>query len=394
MKIPRDRAKRIVIRAAGIGRKNPFGRGKNAVHRAIKYLSYVQIDTISVINRAHHHTLYNRVPGYTQKFLSKLQSEQKIFEYWSHAAAYLPMEDYRFSLPIKKYFKDRKDPWPKCDSKLMKRVLDRIKAEGPLMARDFQGKKKLNQSGWWSWKPAKLALERLFLEGDLITVGRKGFQKIYDLPERVIPGDVDASMPTKEEYGRYLVLSYLRILGIASVQELCYLRRNVKKDVIRCLGQLMDQGEVVEVAISGLSNQKYYTQKTTLQRQHRVHSKLVILSPFDNLVIQRKRLTVFFDYHYQIECYVPAAKREFGYFCLPLLYGDSFVGRADCKADRKAGVFFISKLYDETFNKIRIPVVEWVSTFTSFARFHNCERLKISHCSNKELEKQLKSAFS
>ena len=166
----------------GLLRNAHFGRGKNATLRTIEHLGYVQIDTISVVQRAHHHVLMTRVPNYQPRFLERLQTEGKVFEYWYHAAAYLPMRDYRFALPrmraMKSRLKEGGAGWVRSrDSQLMTEILDRIRSDGRLRSRDFEDTRDSN-AGWWDWKPAKRALEQLFIQGDLMITGRDGFQKL------------------------------------------------------------------------------------------------------------------------------------------------------------------------------------------------------------------------
>ena len=215
--------RRIALDAQGLTRVEPFGRGIDATHRALEQLGYVQIDTISIVARAHHHTFWNRVPNYYPSHLDRLVRDGRAFEYWFHAASYLPIRDYRYALPRMHALK-RGEHWFAKDRKLMRAVLDRIRAEGPLLARDFETPKGRKQ-GWWDWKPAKRALEQLFMQGDLMAAGREGFQKVYDLPERVLPSDVDTSTPTIDELAGYLLDTALRAHGFAIPKEVTYLRR-------------------------------------------------------------------------------------------------------------------------------------------------------------------------
>ncbi|MEM7647038.1 MAG: crosslink repair DNA glycosylase YcaQ family protein, partial [Pseudomonadota bacterium] len=150
--------------------------------QAIEHLGYVQIDTISVIERAHHHVMWTRCPEYQPEDLAQLVQDRKVFEYWSHAASYLPMKDYRFTLPMKKRFRSQENSWFPKNPQLMKSVLKRIKEEGPLRSIDFKRERASKTNGWWDWKPTKKALERLFMEGKLEITRREGFQKVYDLP--------------------------------------------------------------------------------------------------------------------------------------------------------------------------------------------------------------------
>lgn len=339
-------ARKVALLSQGIHRQNDLGRGKQATLRAIEKIGYVQIDTISVVERAHHHTLWNRVNNYQSSHLDQLQKEKKLFEYWSHAAAYLPMRDYRFSLPRKQAIAGGEKHWYDKDPKLCKLVLERIQQEGPLQSRDFEHQRK-GKNEWWDWKPAKRMLEQLFMEGELMIVRRDGFQKVYDLTERVLPDTVDVSMPGNEEYCDYLIYSFLRANGIGTPLEMAYLRKGMKAVLEQRCDQLLEDGQLVQIKVK---QQRYFAlpEITSLLNRSLSRSKVKILSPFDNLLIQRKRTSKLFKFDYQIECYVPAVKRRYGYFCLPLLWGQQFAGQMDAKIDRKTGVLKILSLHLQT----------------------------------------------
>ncbi len=220
------RLRRLALSAQGLCKSSCFGLGLTATNRAIQHLGYIQLDTISVIERAHHHVLYTRVPNYKPEMLDKLLEKKQIFEYWSHAAALLPIEDFRYSLPYKHAIKSGQTHWYKSpDKKLMRSLLARITTEGPLRSRDLENNAK-NTAGWWDWKPAKKALEQLYMQGDLMVRDRQGFQKTYDLTERVLPSNVNASMPTTEEFAEHLITQQLRCHGLVSLKGFTYLRRN------------------------------------------------------------------------------------------------------------------------------------------------------------------------
>ena len=380
-------ARGLVLAAAGLHKNLPFGRGLEALARAIDTLGYVQIDTISVIERAHHHICWSRVPNYQHKHLHQLQkNKRRVFEYWAHAAAYLPISDYRYSLPLKDFFRRGEDRWPKSDPTLMTDVLERIKVEGPMMARDFAGDKTLGD-GWWDWKPAKLALERLFFQGDLMITERRGFQKVYDLPERILPSDIPTGVPTGAEMARHLIERALRTHGLVTIGEICYLRRGVKEDVKKELRNMEEAGEIIPVQIVKKDNQ-YYTRPGLLSSTPRIRKQLRILSPFDPVIIQRQRLRTLFDFDYQIECYVPQEKRRYGYFCLPLLFGRDFIGRVDMKADRKTKTLQIKKWYLEKTAIIpKLSREMWFRAFQDFAVFNDCTFLEVYHSEPSALAK-------
>ncbi len=340
----------------------------------IEHLGYVQVDTISVIERAHHHVFWSRNQKYRPVELSHLVESRKVFEYWSHAASYLPMKDYRYSLPMKKAFQKRESAWFPKDQKMMKKVLTRIRKEGPLRSKDFEMTKK-GKTGWWDWKPAKKALERLFLEGKLEITRRDGFQKVYDIPENVIPNSVDTTLPSEAEYARFLVQRTLRHHGLATGSEIAYLRRSpTKTTVLTALNEMVAAGEVTKVSVDGV-DQPYFALPKSLENIPKVSSKIHILSPFDNLIIQRKKLITFFNFDYKIECYVPAPKRRYGYFSLPVLQGNQFVARIDCKADRTNQQLIIQSIHYEKKVDKRLLRKKMESKLLAFAKFNGCNSL-------------------
>ena len=329
-----SRLRRIALDRQGLLRKDCFGRGKMATLRAIEQLGYVQIDTISVVQRAHHHVLWSRVGNYRPVFLERLMRERRIFEYWFHAAAWLPMRDYRFALPRMAQMNGDRSWFPESDTRLMREIVRRVESEGSLRARDFEDTRR-GKSGWWDWKPAKQALEQLFMQGELMVSRREGFQKVYDLPERVIPEGVDTRHPEPDVYATYLIDTTLRAHGFATLPSMTYLRKGQGlRDCVR--EQLEARVACGSLVTSDLkAHGRIFIEPELLEtRAPRCAAQVRILSPFDNAVIQRSRARDIFDFDYQIECYVPEAKRQFGYFCLPLLYRDRFVGRIDCKAHR------------------------------------------------------------
>jgi uncharacterized protein YcaQ len=369
--------RRIALQAQGLVGKHPFGRGPGAVLKAIRHLGYVQIDTISVVQRAHHHVLWTRVPGYRPTMLDKLVADKQVFEYWFHAAAYLPMEDFRFALPRMHAIKSGQKHWFRDTSeKLMREVTARIRAEGPLMARDFSDAAK-GKTGWWDWKPAKQALEQLFIQGDLIVVGREGFQKRYDLTERALPDDIDTRFPDFGEQAKHLIDTSLRANGFASRKSFTYLRKGseLRTAVAEEIAARVDAKSLLAL---GDTFDGYYALPDAMDTATpRVGKTVKLLSPFDNSVIQRERLNTVFDFDYQIECYVPAAKRTYGYFCLPVLYGDQLVGRIDCKAHRKESRLNVVSLHSEPKPDDTL-IAALGDALNAFALFNECDSIAFS----------------
>lgn len=371
-----SQAQKLALIAQGL----PVGKSKGSAYsktlNAFEQLGYVQIDTISVVQRAHHHTLWSRNPSYQPKHLDQLVADRKVFEYWSHAAAYLPMSNFRYSLPRKAAIKSgQQKHWYCNDRQLMSDVLKRIESEGPLMAKDFESK--AHKTDGWHTKPTKQALENLYMQGDLMIAERRGFHKVYDLTSRVLPTSVDTSMPTPQEHARFLVMSYLKAHSFGTLAEMTYLLKDVKQHVKQALHELIESGEVEQIKIG---EGEYVVESEALQlldkRINRKRAK--ILSPFDNLLIQRKRANAVFNFDYLIECYVPQAKRQFGYFCLPILWDGKLVARADCKVDKKKSVLNVLHLFTEPSIKDKAAFLTALDEeLQAFATFNHCEHFAI-----------------
>jgi len=386
--ISKNAAQRLILNSQGLidEFKSPL--------EVIQKLSYLQIDTISVAERAHHHVLFSHFKNYNKEQLNKLMLQKSIFEFWSHAAAFLPIEDYRFSLYRKAEIRKDDKFWFDKDKKTMSYVLNRIKAEGPLQSKDFKNTK--DESGsWYEWKPAKIALNHLFMEGKLMIKERQSFHKVFDITERVLPDSLDTTKPTASEYAQYLIERAIDAHGIMAETEIGYLRKGLNPIIKKQLSLLLNKGTLSKVQVEGV-DKAYYARPEKLESIDGLTQpkKLHMLSPFDNLVIQRKRALQLFDFNYQIECYLPKPKRKYGYFTLPILYGQQFIGRLDPKADRKTGVFYIKSLWLEADF---IPSQEFVLIFAKeiylYARFCGCEKIEIKKVMPARYKKTILNAF-
>jgi len=389
IEITRRDARKLALSAQQLPRST-FARGLAGTREAIQYLGYVQIDTISVVERAHHHTLWNRVPHYRRHYLDRLVRERTIFEYWSHAAAYLSMHDYRFCLPRMRAIAAGQRHWYRKNQKLMDDVLARIRAEGPLQAGDFEAHKG-HAGGMWDWGPVKQAIESLFMEGELLVTRRDNFAKVFDLAERVLPAGIDTSVPTAGEYAHYLIDGYLRAHGIGRETEFGYLRRGVRAAVKDALAERVENGAVLPMVIRG-SRERYYASadfERILERRL-ARGTVRILSPFDNLVIQRKRIRDLFGFDYQVECYVPEPHRKFGYFCLPVLWQGKLVARMDCKAERKSGFFTVRALVLEPHVRRFDEFAQRLSgELRRFAKFNECDEIGVQRVAPAEFKTPL-----
>ena len=355
-------------------------KDREATLRAIEQIGYVQIDTISVVARAHHHVLRSRVGNYGPDDLKRLEEERKVFDYWAHAAAYLPIRDFKYSLYRKQEIAAGEGHWHKKDTQLMSYVYDRIKAEGPLMSKDFKDVAPKEEGQVWGSHPANRAIRQLFMEGQLMISGRQGFQKIYDLAERVFPEGQHMEIPSREEYLAYVIERDVRSNGLIRIKHMGHLLKKSKDEIQSVIDQLIEKGKIAAYQIKKLEGLVFYAPanwaSTTANtpKRRRMH----ILSPFDNLIIQRNRLQELFGFQYTLECYVPAPKRKVGYFSLPLLWGDTFVGQIDAKADRKRKVLEIRNLVWEDKVKKREALFEPLrKALEEFRQFNACEEVEV-----------------
>ena len=364
---------------------SPFGLGKAAVLKAIQHLGYIQVDPINVLQRAYHHVLWSRVPNYHPDMLHELQDpDAAVFEYWNHAASYLPMTDYRFSMPLMRKYRGEfhwSDDSPEL-RKSMRRLLTMIRKQGPLMLSEVESTGAVN--GWSAGKTSKIerrALHELWMRGDIMIRSRQGVQKIFDLPARVLPAGMDVKMPSRSEAAEYHVRRALRALGIAAPQELHYLQDAGQASAAReALSALIKRGEAVETRVADLPKLRLFALRDALELNTPVENNIVrFLSPFDNLTIQRKRLNWLFDFDYVVEIYVPMEKRKYGYFVLPILWGDRLIGRMDAKANRVGRQLVIHNLvFEPTFQDFEAVKSAFGSALNDFTRFQECDQWKIS----------------
>ncbi|RLJ80273.1 winged helix-turn-helix domain-containing protein [Pedobacter alluvionis] len=389
----RLQARRIILHAAGLSKKAQFGTGIEAVYRVIDHLGYIQLDTNYVVERAHHHAMFARVPDYQTEWLAELGEQGDIFEYFTSDAGFLPMHDFRFSLPVKKAFETLGTSLTKRELNLMTQILDQVEREGAVMVGDFENDRIEASSGWWDWRPAKVALEKLYLEGKLMISRNTAFQKIYHLPLDVVPHDIDQTMPTDEDYARYVVKRTLGALGISSVKEMAWRSRRVKGNLVKKeLERMLQSGEVKTVIVDGVKGPLYMLSGTDINIG--IADEVFILSPFDTLNVFRARLKDFFDFDYQIECFVPAPKRKFGYFSLPILSGERFIARMDAKANRKQKTLIIHNLHFEPVEIDEKTIDKFIENLKEFILFNKCQDVIFKKSNNNDLLGSISKEFS
>ena len=332
-------ARRIWLKAQRLDEAEPFGDGPDATRAAIEHLGYLQIDTIHVIERCHHHILWSRIPGYRREHLRQAQSVDKsIFEYWTHALAYVPTRDLPFFLTDMK--RHRQTPWSWFDSvskEDLRKVLTLIRRDGALSIRDIDDDVLVEKDhAWASRKPSKRALQLAFFTGALTVSERSGMLKTYELMDRHFGWDAKPKPASERQVADYLLTRALRSQGLVSLDSSCHLDAQCKAQVRTAIETRIRRGELTPVAIEGAEKVEHWAEPRALEAtpsldRERVH----LLSPFDPLIIQRKRLKLFFDYEHRFEAYVPKERRVMGYFALPVLVGDKIVAAIDLKADRE-----------------------------------------------------------
>ncbi len=393
-------SRRLFLERQGLLRQNAFGRGQAAVERAVNQLGYVQIDTISVVQRAHDHVLNTRVANYEPRFLDNLQRQRQLFEYWFHAAAYLPMSEYRYYLPVMDYFRQRYPGKAEVENWVLKRITE----EGPLQARDFENTSGKKARGWWDWKPAKHALESLYRGGKLMISHRERFQKVFDLPERVIPADISTRPPDATEWHQFVCRCLLGSLGAACLSDLTTMRQptrtlyqdNIRKGLGKALTELMESGEVTEVRLEGSDLPHYIlTEQLNNLPARLAKPRIHFLSPFDNLVINRDRLQRLFNFDYVLECYVPAPKRQYGYFVLPILRGMDVIGRLDAKAFRSKQMLQINMLmFEPGIQPSESLIAELALALVNFVKVNACNQISLTTIKPTGVKQKLNQVIS
>jgi uncharacterized protein YcaQ len=352
-RIPLAAARRIALAAQGFGAKRAERPGRSHLRRVLDKVQLHQIDSVNVLARAHYLPAFSRLGDYDATDLDRLawgsKRERRLFEYWAHEASLLPF-DLQPLLRWRMTEADRGDAgWGRMRAYATERraeamaVLERIRAEGPLAASDFEAHK--GTSGWWEWSDTKRMLEWLFWAGHISTATRRGsFERVYDLTERVIPADVLARpTPSDAEAHRALIERAAAAHGIATSRDLRDYFRQSPDDAATAIQALAEEGVLIPVVVPGW-------RQAWLHRDARRPRKIdarALLAPFDPLIWTRDRAERLFGFRYRIEIYVPAEKRQHGYYVLPFLLGDELVARVDLKADRQASRLLVRSIHLE-----------------------------------------------
>ncbi len=347
-------ARRIALAAQGFGRSRPETPDIGHLRRTIERVHLHQIDSVNVLSRAHYLPAFSRLGTYDRADLDILswgpKRQRKLFEYWAHEASLLPFDIHPL-LRWRMASADRGETgWGRMRLYATERraeamaLLERIRQEGPLAASDFEAHK--GQSGWWEWSDTKRALEWLFWAGHITTATRRrGFERVYDLTERVLPGNVFAvPTPSAADAHRALIERAARAHGIATDKELRDYFRQSPEQARPAIAALAEEGVLVPVSIEGKRHAWLHREA---RRPRRIEAR-ALLAPFDPLIWERDRTERLFGFYYRIEIYVPAERRRHGYYVLPFLLGDRLAARVDLKSDRAASRLIVQSLHLET----------------------------------------------
>jgi len=345
-------ARRIALAAQGFADRRPAGPvGRRHLRRVLARTGLFQIDSVSAVVRAHYMPLFSRLGPYDMALLDDAQAGRRrmLFEYWAHEASLLPVETW----PLMRWRMEQAGRnegiyrglarWAEQRAGMIDEVYAQVVEQAPLAAADVDGVR--GAGGWWGWSDAKAALEWLFWAGRVTTHSRRGFERLYDLPERVLPAAVLA-MPVPEpgEAQRQLVRIAAAALGVATASDLRDYFRLSPAAMAGRIGELVETGDLSPVEVEGWQRPAWLHSGA---RRPRSVAARALLAPFDPLVFERSRVERLFGFRYRIEIYTPAEKRQYGYYVLPFLLGDTIVARADVRADRPAGVLRVLAAHAE-----------------------------------------------
>lgn len=395
MRLSLSSARALHLAAQGLLTSPRKSAEKEDVLTAIRQMAALQIDTINVVARSPYLVLWSRLGSFQNNWLDELLEEGKIFEYWSHEACFLPIEDYGL------YRHQMISPqglgwkynhrWLSENAKQVEQIRQHIHQNGASRSADFE-RKDGKSGGWWEWKPEKRSLEVLFTTGELMVARRHNFQRIYDLRERVHPKWKDKrDLKAQIDCQRQQVLQAVQALGVAKASWVADYFRMGKLEAAIHPESLAKQGLLLKVQVDGWELPAYIHPSHAEQLQQALDGKLKasatrLLSPFDPVVWDRKRAIELFNFEYKLECYTPATKRQYGYFTLPILRRGALIGRLDAKAHRKEGVFELKLLHLEAGVRVSQALVDDVAkAIKSFASWHQTPEIRFLSSNSQEL---------
>jgi len=393
-------ARQIQLSAQGLLNPPAQAASRESVMDCIRQMGILQIDTIHVIARSPYLVLFSRLGSYSPSWLDDHLASGNVFEYWAHAACFIPIEDYSYFRPAMlagRHHSLAYKTWLESQSGEIERVHQRIRAEGPLRSADFNQTSR--RGTWWDWKDEKRILEHLFNSGELMISRRNKFQRVYDLQERVLPGWSDQHLPSPDVVRTELVKRAVYCLGIAHPEWVADYYRLSRRGLIEMLQSLVQRGELRAVQVQGFDLPWYVHPNRWTLVEKAANGELIatltsLLSPFDPLVWDRNRARQLFNFDYTIECYLPASKRQYGYFSLPILQRGRLVGRLDAKAHRKEKRFEVRSLHLEAGIEPDEQLLQDLeNAIRTTAVWHACSFVSIAASNPADLAEKLASVF-
>jgi uncharacterized protein YcaQ len=402
----------VALCAQGLHTANVCGAipDREALYRTIEQVGCVQIDTLHMVRRSQYLVLWSRLGNYDPADFDALASaaDRRLFEGWQHAACLIPLTEYRYQMPHQRNLREHPTNWynrwlnETVQKDFVPQVLERIRGEGGLKVSDFESDGNHKGGTWWNWRPAKVALEFLYAYGELMIAGRVKFQRVYDLTERVLPEWVDTCEPTVEERDRFWVERGAKVMGVGLPRhagDYTWMKITHSRSIVKSLladgillpieGQLAD-GSTAELVIHR-DNLPLLEQAAdgALQAE-----RTTFLSPFDSLWWANRRDEQLWDFHQALEAYLPAPKRIYGYFCLPILHKDRLVGRFDPKLERKTGLLRLKSLLLESGVKSSEDLVQGMAkAMRDFMAFHEAKDLLVERSQPASFGKKLTKAL-
>jgi len=386
-------ARRLALSSLGFGGKRPARAGAAHVRATANRLSAIQIDSVNVLARAHYVPTFSRYGPYPTSVLDDLaHNRRELFEYWGHAACFLPMDMY----PLMRWrMENQCEMWSRVSAKqkqFMDAVYNEVAERGPLGAGELSMGGK-STGPWWGWSKGKIAIELLFRQGRVAVAGRRNFERLYDIPERVFPESIrraDAVAPSEAK--KALIVRAARAMGVGTAKDIAqYFHidawwdrrwingRRPPSNTNALFDELVEEGRLQRVQVEGWKPPAYMAADARVPRSIDVRA---IVSPFDPVLWERKWTKATFDFDYQIEIYVPGPKRIYGYYVLPFLFGDRFAARVDLKADRKTSTLMVHAAYVERGLDARVVADALAGELRSMAGWLSLDRFAVQSKGN------------
>ncbi len=385
MHLSQETVRRVMLAVQGLLTPSTAPPARADLLACIKRMGYLQIDTIQAVQRSQYLVLWSRLGDYDPAWLDALQADSHLFEYYAHALCYIPIEDYpvfRGRMLSGGYTSNWWQDWADAHPDLIQQVRSIVEEQGPVCSSDFDSPTVAD--GWGDVKQEKRALSHLFSTGELMIAYRKKFRRYFDLRERVLPDWDDAYALDEETARETLLLKTIKALGLAREDWVAPYYNFLKTGIPEVLDRLAADGQIERVTVEAWDAPAYFHPENKTLINAAANGALVpthttLLSPFDPLISDRARVLTLFGFDYSLECYLPAKKRRYGYFCLPILHKGKLVGRLDPKAHRRAQRMEIKNIILEPGISIEDDLLSALrDTLAAFTRWHGMTKLEIT----------------